>query len=141
MTFPTSTRLDNSARIECNPTCVGLALAEKTGTPVPVFREARFFVPLPASCNLSQRFLLSPIAALAAETTREGETPMVKNIFSVTVLAGLLCVSAVGQTDTTRWVGVMQVATGKVVQVHLICGRTIDGKLVRGSESDMVVQV
>jgi hypothetical protein len=45
------------------------------------------------------------------------------------------------QDATTRWLVVTQVAAGKVVRVQLNSGRTFSGKLIRGSESGLVLQV
>ncbi len=77
---------------------------------------------------------------------------MINRILLSAGLAGVLCASAwaqknaqfevgIGQdADTSRWIGVMQVAAGRIVQVHLNSGRTVNGKLIRGDGTNMVLQ-
>ena len=66
---------------------------------------------------------------------------MIKSLLIGTMLAGVLCVPTFAQDATTRWLVVTQVAAGKVVRVQLATGRTVNGKLIRGTESSLVLEV
>ena len=65
---------------------------------------------------------------------------MLKSILLLVGLTGSLCICAFAQADTTRWLALMQMTEGKVMQVKLNSGRTISGTLIRGDESTMVLR-
>src|SRR5262245_41032483 len=64
---------------------------------------------------------------------------MLKKLLLLAGLAGSLCVSAFAQADTTRWLALMQMTEGRVMQVKLNSGHTISGTLIRGDESTMML--